>query len=195
MQAWYGRLLASDGQEHHATEEAPVVSMGGHCRHRISEYSLLGELTLENFSYTTKVDVTIALQCLVKDSALVLHGASKVSGSCFSFLRCFFFFSFSISHYISGHVPRSLKPRLSSLRPTSSGFMIPALTSRRCVGGQVFCFFASSRRHCLTPLSIPTLCSQQLRIIYKFRGNMHEVTIDDTEELKMPMRSHVRRDL
>ncbi|EDQ88801.1 uncharacterized protein MONBRDRAFT_32622 [Monosiga brevicollis MX1] len=73
---------------------------------------------------STVIDVTIPLQCLVKDSALQLHATSKAS---------------------------------------IVGFYDPCPED-----------------------------AKQLRVLYRFRGALHEVTIDDLEELRMPLRSHAR---
>jgi DnaJ family protein C protein 11 len=88
--------------------------------------ALYGQLVAPNgrddSSVEPPADVTIPLQCLVKDSQLRLHAASKAS---------------------------------------IVGFYDPCPDEPK-----------------------------QLRIRYEFRGTMHEVTIDDHDELKAPLRKH-----
>jgi hypothetical protein len=36
------------------------------------------------------------------------------------------------------------------------------------------------------------VAAQQLRVLYRFRGQLHEVTVNDADELRIPLRSHLR---
>eukprot|EP00053_Salpingoeca_punica_P012637 m.113383 g.113383 ORF g.113383 m.113383 type:complete len:552 (-) comp15998_c0_seq1:208-1863(-) len=83
---------------------------------------LVASNTSDDANVEPPVDVTIPLQCLVKDSQLRLHASSKAS---------------------------------------IVGFYDPCPDEPK-----------------------------QLRVRYEFKGNLHEVTIDDHEELKIPLRKH-----
>lgn len=88
------------------------------------------------------IDVTVPLQCLVKDSKLILTEATKVNKSAAFHLFCLMLLAPDF---------------LSSLQSGLPGFYDP------CVGEE-----------------------KSLKVLYQFRGVMHQVVSGDTEALRIP---------
>ncbi|EGD80115.1 hypothetical protein PTSG_10389 [Salpingoeca rosetta] len=111
VQAWYGRLVGD------ASRGTAAASFFG-----LSSYS---SSSTEEEDQDLVVDVTVPLQCLVKDSKLILQASSKAS---------------------------------------LVGFYDPCLDEPK-----------------------------QLRVVYRFHNALHEVTVNDDEELRIPKRSHKKQ--